>query len=163
MILDRVKLMRVFDFVGVREAVGEIRDEIEGKKVVEPILRTAERQEDVPTEQAAEDQPPTERVKTKRTYVADSEDEEEDEEEMLFDSEVTMTAAAQPVQDPEPGQAQHPTPMKTPETTHAEAERGQTKFILIDNLAQVFHPLLKKDYIQGIFLYNPISTCNNMY
>jgi hypothetical protein len=163
MILDRVKLMRVFDFVGVREAVGEIRDEIEGKKVVEPILQTAERQEDVPTEQAAEYQPPTERVKTKRTYVADSEDEEEDEEEMLFDSKVTMTAAAQLVQDPEPGQAQHPKPMKMPETTHAEAERGQTKFILIDNLAQVFHPLLKKDYIQGIFLYNPISTCNNMY
>lgn len=156
-VLDRVKIMRVFDFVGVGEAVGEIRDGIEGKKVADLIPGTEEKEEDARKEKAGKDELPIEKVPTKRTYVADSED-EEDDEEMLFDSEAAIIAAAQPVQDAEPAQAQYPEPMETPETTHVEAERGQIKFILIDNLAQVFNPLLKKDYIQGTFPCIPVST-----
>jgi hypothetical protein len=72
---------------------------------------------------------------------------------MLFDSDATITAAAKPVQDPEPAQTEAPE-VPHPET---ETESGQIKIILIDNLAQVLNPLLKKDYIQGIF---PCRTCS---
>ena len=143
-VLDRVKIMRVFDFVGVREAIGEIRDGIEKKKDVELASSTEEKKATLPIEEPAQEEPPVEKVPVKRTYVADSED-EEDDEEMLFDSDVTGTTAAQLVQNPEPIR------IESSETTYAEIEPGPIKIVLIDNLAQVLNPLLKKDYIQGIY------------
>ncbi|KAI4630694.1 hypothetical protein J4E80_001632 [Alternaria sp. BMP 0032] len=143
-VLDRVKIMRVFDFVGVREAIGEIRDGIEKKKDVERASSTEEKKAALPIEEPAQEEPPVEKVPVKRTYVADSED-EEDDEEMLFDSEVTNATAAQPVQNPKPIRIE---PSKD---TNAETEPGPIKIVLIDNLAQVLNPLLKKDYVQGIY------------
>jgi len=143
-VLDRVKIMRVFDFVGVREAIGEIRDEIEKKKDVERASNSEEKKTELPMNEAAKEEPPVEKVPVKRTYVADSED-EEDDEEMLFDSDVTGTRAAQSVQNPEP------TRIEASEDTNAEIIPGPMKIVLIDNLAQVLNPLLKKDYIQGIY------------
>lgn len=143
-VLDRVKIMRVFDFVGVREAIGEIRDGIEKKKDVERASNNEEKKANSVMDEAAKNEPLIEKAPVKRTYVADSED-EEDDEEMLFDSDVTDTTAAQPVQNPEPIR------IDSSETTYAEIERGPIKIVLIDNLAQVLNPLLKKDYIQGIY------------
>ncbi|KAI4651832.1 hypothetical protein J4E93_002028 [Alternaria ventricosa] len=149
-VLDRVKIMRVFDFVGVREAIGEIRDGIEKKKDAERASSTEEKKATLPIEEPAQE-PPVKKVPVKRTYVADSED-EEDDEEMLFDSDVTDTTAAQPVQDPEP------TRIEASEDMDAETEPGPIKIVLIDNLAQVLNPLLKKDHIQGIHYYTPAPT-----
>ncbi|KAI4628785.1 hypothetical protein J4E83_003338 [Alternaria metachromatica] len=146
-ILDRVKIMRVFDFVGVREAIGEIRDGIEKKKDVERASSTEEKKATLAIEETAQEEPSVEKVRVKRTYVADSED-EEDDEEMLFDSDVPDTVA-QPVQNPEPIQ------IESPEDTNAEIVPGPTKTVVIDNLAQVLNPLLKKDYIQGIYHQTP--------
>ena len=143
-VLDRVKIMRVFDFVGVREAIGEIRDGIEKKKAVERAPGTEEKKATLPSEEPAQEEAPVGKVPVKRTYVADSED-EEDDEEMLFDSDVTENTAAQPVQNPEPAR------IEAPENIDAEIVPGPTKIVLIDNLAQVLNPLLKKDYIQGIY------------
>ncbi|KAI4655048.1 uncharacterized protein J4E79_008113 [Alternaria viburni] len=143
-VLDRVKIMRVFDFVGVREAIGEIRDGIEKKKDLERASSPEETKATLPIEESAQEKPPVEKVPVKRTYVADSED-EEDDEEMLFDSDVTDTTAAHPVQNPEP------TRIEASETINAEIVPGPMKIILIDNLAQVLNPLLKKDYMQGIY------------
>jgi len=143
-VLDRVKIMRVFDFVGVREAIGEIRDGIEKKKDAERASNAEEKKATLPIEEPAQEEPPVEKVPVKRTYVADSED-EEDDEEMLFDSDVTDTTAAQPVQNPEP------TRIEASETINAEIVPGPMKIILIDNLAQVLNPFLKKDYVQGIY------------
>jgi hypothetical protein len=148
-LLDRVKIMRVFDFVGVREAVGEISDGIEKKKSVEPAPTTEENTKTPPAAEAVRNESPIEKKPTKRTYVADSED-EEDDEEMLFDSDVTANTAVQPVQEPDPMK------IEAPETTQAEA--GHIKILLIDNLAQVLNPLLKKDLIQGIL--RPFLTTN---
>ncbi|KAH6875656.1 hypothetical protein BKA58DRAFT_125827 [Alternaria rosae] len=141
-VLDRVKIMRVFDFVGVREAIGEIRDGIEKKKDVESASITEEKEATLPTEEPVQRKTPIEKVPVKRTYVADSED-EEDDEEMLFDSDVTDPIAAQLVQNPEP------TRIKVAEDIDAEVEPGPIKIVLIDNLTQVLNPLLKKDYIQA--------------
>ncbi|KAL1797572.1 hypothetical protein ACET3X_004178 [Alternaria dauci] len=147
-ILDRVKIMRVFDHVGMSEAIEELKGDIAGQSVAEPTPVT-------------ENALPVEKVKMKRTYVADSEDEEDDDdEEMLFESESTIIAAAQPVNNPERAKARHLEPVETAETTHTEAERGQIKFMLVDNFAHIFNPLLKKDYIRGIFGHNPIPIEN---
>ncbi|KAH7382222.1 hypothetical protein BKA66DRAFT_570517 [Pyrenochaeta sp. MPI-SDFR-AT-0127] len=148
-VLDRVKIMRVFDFVGVSEAVSEIRDVLEGRIAVEA------KQESIPTEA---EKPPAVEIPPRRTFVADSEDEEDDE--MLFDSEATV-----PEPEPEPECAPAPAleeprlelPQKTTSEHHLEEQgpghgkegSGKVKFILIDNLAQVLNPLLKRDYIQA--------------
>lgn len=145
-VLDHVKIMRVFDFVGVREAIGEIRDDLEGRKA------SKRRREDAKVEHAAKAKSPTPEPQPvpKRTVVADSEDEDEDEE-MLFDaSEPSFEpapAAQQPVEPPE--QAFHSQHEAEQSNIQEPDNPGKVKFILIDNLAQVLNPLLKKDYLQG--------------
>lgn len=50
-ILDRVRIMRVFDFVGMREAVGELRDGLEGRSMSnDEVVATvnADRKTDLP-------------------------------------------------------------------------------------------------------------------
>lgn len=150
-VLDHVKIMRVFDFVGVREAIGEIRDDLEGRKIAS---RQTEEKRDQP---ARKERPPTPKAPTpepltpepqpvpKRTVVADSED-EDDDEEMLFDTPRPAPIPAPIVEPPIPSQ-----PPEAVNTQHDELpdppEYTNPKFILIDNLAQVLNPLLKKDYI----------------
>jgi hypothetical protein len=140
-VLDRVKIMRAFDFVGVSEAVSEIREGLEGRRNERKIA-----EEKVGVEVPVREQEPVKKTLANRTYVPDSED-EDDDEEMLFDSEATITRVAPPVQDPEPEPA-HAT-KEISKTEDPGAERGKVKFILIENLAQVLNPLLKKDYVQG--------------
>jgi hypothetical protein len=152
-VLDRVKIMRVFDFVGVREAVGEIREELEGRKA---SRRQEEKARDEPV---VEEEPlvPEEPSLPKRTVVADSEDEDEDEE-MLFDTSTPSAAPAPAVQHPP-----QPETNTTPQEAEPEATPSKTKFILIDNLAQVLNPLLKKDYIQGPFPSLPFPLIQHTY
>lgn len=140
--LDRVRIMRVFDFVGVREAIGEIRDELEGRKITTPVKRrisTLKR----PTPE------PFMPKKEKRTVVADSED--EDEEEMLFDSTDTINDEAPAVR---PIPSNPPTPAKA-SPLQPDPPSGKIKLILLDNLTQVLSPLLKKDSIQGKCPFSP--------
>lgn len=145
MVLDRVKIMRVFDFEGVKEAVDEIKaglerveDEEPERNIVVDLAGGGSKRTD------PEEKEPVKVEKPKRTYVPDSEDEEDGEEdEMLFDTETTATTTtAPPVQTTTPD-ADPSKPTEQPSTI---------KFILIDNLGQVISPLLKKDYIQGSFL-----------
>lgn len=137
-ILDRVRIMRVFDFVGMREAVGELRDGLEGQsRSNDEVMKTvnADRKTDSP-------------LPRKRTEVADSEDEDEEleksDDEMLFDTE---TSTVDPAPAPEPAtssstqaQQRHP---PTPPT------QSKIKAILVDNLAHVLNPVLKKDAVSA--------------
>jgi hypothetical protein len=128
-VLDRVKIMRVFDLVGVREAVAELRDGLEG--------RTSNEEEDDGKEQEVVEPATRQEEKAKapkRTVVADSED-----EEMLFDTEIPSPAATPP-------EASRPNQQST---SRDEQPQPPVKLILIDNLAHVLTPLLKKDSIQG--------------
>lgn len=109
-VLDRVRIMRVFDLEGVGEAVGEVGEGLEGGD------------EDGEGDVGVGEEP-------KRTVVADSED--EDDEEMLFDIEAAP-AATNP-----PHDQKHTPPSP------------KTKLILLDNLAHVLTPLLKKNAPQG--------------
>ncbi|KAF2125725.1 hypothetical protein P153DRAFT_399867 [Dothidotthia symphoricarpi CBS 119687] len=129
-VLDRVKIMRVFDFVGVVEAVGEVRDEWEGRSSRNDMVE--KEKEDVEPKK-----PP------KRTMVPDSEDEEEDEE-MLFDVTAPTTSVQEPGPEPEP----EPINSKTTEQDQ-DSKPARTKFILIDNLPHVLNPLLKKNFVEA--------------
>ena len=66
-VLDRVKIMRVFDFVGVSEAVSELRDSWRGSA----------RDDEMASAWAAEP--------TQKTHIADSQADDDDEDIMLFD------------------------------------------------------------------------------
>lgn len=146
-ILDHVKIMRVFDFVGMREAISEIRDELEGQSQVPDNKGDTKDQPVVEVNPTIPEPDP----EPKRTVVADSEDEDgEEEEEMLFDTTAEPTKQAPAVREPTINQQPEPAPRSEEQDTQAIAEKSNTvKFILIDNLAQVLNPLLKKDYIHG--------------
>lgn len=150
-VLDRVKIMRVFDFEGVREAVGEIRDELEGRGG--GGKDTEEKEEALAKEQVRVGEA---KETSKRTFVPDSEGEDEDEEEeMLFESEAKPNLAPR-VQDtaaisaaisaPEPEKSGHAdTAEQAAEITPKKSTPSTLKFILIDNLAHVFGPVSKND------------------
>ena len=147
-VLDHVKIMRVFDFVGVREAIGEIRDDLEGRK--SSNRKKGEAKSEPVTK--AKSPTPESRPVPKRTVVADSED-EDDDEEMLFDTSPAPVEPASAVQQLVIDQQQKTTITQDEAEAEPDAPKeesaGKVKFILIDNLAQVINPLLKKDYIQG--------------
>jgi hypothetical protein len=154
-VLDRVKIMRVFDFVGVTEAIGEIRDDLDGRKVDNRNKGQA-KQESARSPKRPTPEPLTPEPLPKRTVVADSEDEDEDEE-MLFDTAVPSEEAASAIQEAQPDQQLQIMAAKIEAEMDLESEQTTNKvsFILIDNLAQVLNPLLKKDYIQGPFPFLP--------
>lgn len=136
-ILDRVKIMRVFDVVGVMEAIGEVKDELEGRTRKSEIKEEEVKQKDVVEVPK----------KAQRTVIADSED-EEDDDEMLFD--IAEGASIKPTASAPPLSPSHPSDAKPEPLEEGDAGKGpRVSFILIDNLAHVLSPLLKKDYVQG--------------
>lgn len=135
--LDRVKIMRVFDFVGVREAVGELRDGLEGRAKRSDSNRVQEGRRDVkesttPVEAVTvQHQPPS-----KKTEIADSEDEDENEDLEALDDDMLLDIKP-PTPDPDPA--------PTPTSTSTPPPLPHLKLLLIDNLAHILLPLLKKD------------------
>lgn len=129
--LDRVKILRVFDFVGVMEAVNELSEELraEASNVGSERLKVSEEMPQIrPTEQSKP-----------RTEVADSE--EEEDEDMLFDS-------------PSPA-AEVDASVKPPEV-RTSSSLEKIGMIVIDNISQVINPILKSNYVRGNIL--PTST-----
>lgn len=147
-VLDRVKIMRVFDFEGVREAVGEIRDGLEGKEVV-VTEKEGEEQEAVRRDDAVPAAAPAVQAPQKRTYVADSEDEED--EEMLLDFQSPAREPTPPPPPPSKPSPQIPSRVPTDATksvtdsSNPPTPHSKTTLILIDNLTQVLTQLLKSD------------------
>ncbi|KAH7070497.1 hypothetical protein BKA63DRAFT_568878 [Paraphoma chrysanthemicola] len=149
-VLDHVKIMRVFDFVGVREAIGEIRDDLEGRKAARGKEKEAQ-QEPIAIPQPPEPEvEPEPQLVPKRTVVQDSEDEDEDDdEEMLFNTSTLPTPAPAP-EPPAQNTTPLPSPPPQPQPNPPESSPpNKPSFILIDNLTQVLNPLLKKDSIQA--------------
>lgn len=128
--LERVKILRVFDFVGVVEAVNELSEELRHEVFdggTEGIRETERQPQSRPAEQH----------KT-RTEIADSDD--EDEEDMLFDSPSTAI-------DKSPIQAVPDLPSHPSNRAHSPEKIGM---IVIDNITQVVNPILKVNYVRGI-------------
>ena len=137
-ILERVRIMRVFDFDGVVEAIGEVREELE-KVVREPTGSPCPHPAFSPEK------------RWPREEVADSEDEDggldNEKEDMLYGDaskpEVPQTA---------PGTSRPGIESKEV----AENEGGKISIIVIDNLTQVLNPLLKSNYVQGPHIPSPL-------
>lgn len=187
-LLERVRIMRAFDLVGVMEAVGEVRDELEGRKPhpTEVLPTNDEPAEEPPKggrdtmNQPLEDPPKEQDVEKqkeipKRTFVADS----DDEDELLFDDEpvATGTSSLTPLEDLPPidedeilfvdgaddriivSSPPWESPLESPEgetpqhnPPEADAPLKKPTFLLIDNLAHVISPLTKKDYTRGNYI-----------
>ncbi|RDI84779.1 Alpha-glucosidase [Venturia inaequalis] len=127
--LERVKILRVFDFVGVVEAVGELSEELQDVRPTEEN-----------TETQPKSKPPPQR--NQRTQIADSDEEEEEdsEEDMLF---------ASPLPVPKPTS---PPPQPPPNTL------DRIGMIIIDNITQPLHPILKINYTRAQSLLTTFLT-----
>ncbi|KAF2275461.1 uncharacterized protein EI97DRAFT_443311 [Westerdykella ornata] len=165
-VLDKVKIMRVFDLTGVMEAITEIGDGLEGVKNSggEDQREAVVKKEGTVFEEVVPGrQEMSKRFGERRTMVADSEDEDE---EMLFDAEETDDV------DPHISVVENETQAKyVPDTLAplppSKLERSndtetspppvpRASFILVDNLAHVIAPLLRKDYTQAHILSHAI-------
>jgi hypothetical protein len=151
-ILDRVKIMRVFDLVGVMEAISEIREELEaGRSMAVPASAPKTCPKRVVEEEGPSIALPDEPKKIPRSTIADSED--EDDEEMLFDepvSEPSQTEAeARAAQALGPSTEPEPTVELSEDDNEEASPESKISVILIDNLAHVLSPPLKRDYLQA--------------
>lgn len=142
-VLERIRIMRVFDFVGLVEAVGEIRAELE-----KPASR--EKEVNVEREVGGEEwlaSPP------RRSAVPDSQADEDEEEEMLFQASQPKAPDGKPfAQKPA-----EPNIIAQEENSKDEssAEKPKTSLILLDSLHTVVNPLMKSDYTQAHALLVP--------
>lgn len=160
--LDRVKIMRVFDFDGMVEGIAEMRDELEAKETPVEVEEEMSNNEASPAVQDERQDLGEELLGIKRvkSTIADSQQIEGDEEiEMmlddLLDEEVYQTGA------PGPGEQQKQ--QKSPqEEQQQEDESPPTRdpspqanndqkhhMLIIDNLTHLIAPIMKRNYIQG--------------
>jgi hypothetical protein len=140
-VLERVKIMRVFDLEGVVEAVEEVKEGLEGS--TEEGLTSSEEKKRSEEEEAGDQEKKPVSI-PRNTVIPDSEDEDDEEDEMLLETPVITTDAVSP----QKGQTEdeHISP---PERKGETAIEEKVSFILIDNLAHVLNPLLKEDYVKG--------------
>jgi hypothetical protein len=148
-VLDGVKIMRVFDFVGVKEAVGEVRGGVEGSGVggVDgEDAKAKEGERKAPTPSPLTPEPLQKEPLPKRTVVADSEDEDE---EMLFDTSAPAASPAPAVQNAAPRPTSPSREPPTP-TANPPINKPNFKFLLIDSLSQTLAPLVKSSPLQPL-------------
>lgn len=151
-VLERVKIMRVFDLVGVMEAVEEIREGLEGNKTTTKAVRRPELEVmrgDGGDPAVVEPVPTSPPQRSRERVIADSEDEDE---EMLSEAEEDQGSVhTSSRRDGHSGDAE----TRAEESYNSAQEQGEqdgakVTFILIDNLAHVINPLLKNDYTHSM-------------
>jgi hypothetical protein len=125
--LERVKILRAFDFVGVVEAVDELSEEL--RSISKGEYGEMKETEKVPPPKRVEPAKP-------RTEVADS-DEEEDED-MLFES---------------PPAAVEEETLANPPSSLPSQILENIGMIIIDNISQVVNPILKTNYVRGKYCF----------
>ncbi|KAK4988420.1 hypothetical protein LTR50_003934 [Elasticomyces elasticus] len=124
--LQRVKISRVFDFVGVMEAVGEFEEAMTGG--------SQHRRQRSGTDDGVRN----ETRPRPRGTIGDSQAEGEDEDEMLNDLPTPRT------------QTTDATPARQDESAKDSEEEDMTGgMLVIDSLDHVVGPMTKRDYVQG--------------
>ncbi|KAK7705490.1 hypothetical protein SLS57_010024 [Botryosphaeria dothidea] len=145
-ILDRVKIMRVFDVLGMVEAVSEIRENLESQQ------RGLEREEKTHTKPAAaraepQQQPQRQESNRKlqriRGTIPDSDDEEDEDDVMLFDDIPELleeeVRKEVPIVDAQ----------RAEDITRSPEDNGRVGMIIVDNITHVVSPMMKTNYVQG--------------
>ncbi|OJD32063.1 dna repair protein rad51 [Diplodia corticola] len=138
--LGKVKIMRVFDFLGMIEAVSEVRETLENQRHHQesrqenPLQEPARPKEQVP----AKDQE-TRKPQRIRSTIPDSEDESEDDDDaMLLDQDEEPTEDERTEEMPEDGNGRK-----------EEAEDGRVGMIVVDNITHAVSPMMKTNYAQA--------------
>lgn len=119
-LLDRVRIMKAFDFVGMSECVAELRESLEVREQGRP-------------QQEPETSPMEPKVPVPRGTVGDS----EDEDDMLDDNEPISLEKPSP-----------PSP-KLPESGVKPVEDHPQHLLVIDNITYVASPIIKNSHVQG--------------
>lgn len=145
-ILDRVKIMRVFDVLGMVEAISEIRENLESQQ------RGLEREEETHTKPAAarvepQQQPQRQESNRKlqriRSTIPDSDDEEDEDDVMLFDDIPELleeeVRKEVPIVDAQ----------RAEDITRSPEDNGRVGMIIVDNITHVVSPMMKTNYVQG--------------
>ena len=148
--LDRVRIMRVFDVEGMVEGIAELREELEGQH---EDLDGHEIRNDIDTEVIKAGA--ALRIPGPRGTVADSQA-DADEEELVDEDEILMadeSAVMAPLND---SIVTAPTTTTTTATedgkqNHA-GEESSFGLLIIVNLTEIFSPLLKNNHAQGTYL-----------
>lgn len=119
-VLERVRIMKAFDFVGMTDCVAELRESLETR-------------EQKKSQQESESSPREPKAPVPRGTVDDS----EDEDDMLDDAE--PTALEKP-----------PQPSPKPTEPEEKPPEGQPQHLLvIDNITYVASPIIKNSHVQG--------------
>lgn len=142
-VLERVRIIRVFDFIGLEEAVAEIGDELRRQADMSPRSGPddgAGNQTEV-FEKLGVNERDTERLEiresiTRKEVIVDSEDEDSDEEMLLRP---TDTDKAQE----NPGDRV----VEVEQKTKGRDKRG---LMIIDSFTHVVNPLLKRNFVFGM-------------
>lgn len=145
-ILDRVKIMRVFDALGMVEAVSEIRENLESQQ------RGLERKEETHTKPAparAEPQQQPQRQESNRklhrirSTIPDSDDEEDGDDVMLFDD------IPEPLEEEVNQEVPIVDAQRAEDITRSSEDNGRVGMIIVDNITHVVSPMMKTNYVQG--------------
>ncbi|KAI9703665.1 MAG: hypothetical protein M1836_007435 [Candelina mexicana] len=130
-LLDRVLFMDVFDFVGLVDAVNEIRGKLEGQggkgEVEEGGMKKVDEKED-------EDKGEEEKQASVGGEIADSEDEEGDQDDLV--EPIARPATAEMVEEPA---------KESKNTTKVE----DIGLIIIDNITNIFSPIMARNQTEG--------------
>lgn len=149
--LERVKIMRVFDFTGVAEALGEINNGLEQNAQHPSEARINVSQREQNPEDAPENPP---RAIQARLEIADSEDEDD---EMLFtttEDESPEHESIVPAQAAEARPTERSKPLNGIDELQVRAQEREPRppkvgMIIIDNIAQVLSPTMKSNFVRG--------------
>ncbi|KAF2200117.1 hypothetical protein GQ43DRAFT_441887 [Delitschia confertaspora ATCC 74209] len=133
-VLERVKIMRVFDFEGLMEAVEEVREELNGGSKSKNIHQEATI---IATPVQEEDEPKVVKP-TRKEVIGDSED-EDDDDDMLFN----CNTDAKPIVTPPP-----PNP-EPAEQEKQEQDEAPISFVLINDISSAITPMMKNNYVQA--------------
>lgn len=138
-ILGRVKIMRVFDFLGMIEAISEVRERLEIQHHehernendllhptnVEPLVLAPERESG-------------RKLKHIRSTIPDSDDEMEDE----YDDIISVDEEAQPSESAKQQE-------NDIQEMEGEAQDGRVGMIVVDNITHAVSPMMKTNYARG--------------
>lgn len=139
-ILERLKIMRVFDFVGLQEAIEEVKEEevqrVENKGPAVNSGNGGQTQGRVPSEAP------------RKEVIGDSEDEESDDE-MLFGDETNHVLEPANLETARLPMYGGPVSEMHGDDNDRRRDEYPKTLVLIDSLASVTSPLLKNNFTQG--------------
>ncbi|KAL0256854.1 hypothetical protein SLS55_007663 [Diplodia seriata] len=146
--LGKLKIMRVFDFLGMIEAISEVREILEIQQHGQKGQKNnqSHRPTGVEDQVPANEQESGRGLQRVRSTIPDSDDEmeeDEDEDVMLLEKEV------KPPED-ERTERRAEQVQEEDNKMEEEVEEGRVGMIVVDNITHAVSPMVKTNYAQGM-------------